>query len=49
MFRSSATIAARGVTVLMIEHVMQAVMSLCAHVYRVGGGAASSPKARRRR
>jgi branched-chain amino acid transport system ATP-binding protein len=31
-------IAARGVTVLMIEHVMQAVMSLCAHVYVLAEG-----------
>ena len=31
-------IAARGVTVLMIEHVMQAVMSLCAHVHVLAEG-----------
>ena len=27
-----------GVTILMIEHVMQAVMSLCDRVYRAGAG-----------
>ncbi len=32
------TIAALGVTVLMIEHVMQAVMSLCAHVHVLAEG-----------
>jgi branched-chain amino acid transport system ATP-binding protein len=31
-------IAAAGVTVLMIEHVMQAVMSLCAHIYVLAEG-----------
>jgi len=31
-------IAAEGVTVLMIEHVMQAVMSLCAHLYVLAQG-----------
>jgi branched-chain amino acid transport system ATP-binding protein len=31
-------VAASGVTVLMIEHVMQAVMSLCAHVYVLAEG-----------
>jgi len=31
-------IAAEGVTVLMIEHVMQAVMSLCAHLYVLAEG-----------
>jgi branched-chain amino acid transport system ATP-binding protein len=31
-------VAARGVTILMIEHVMQAVMSLCAHVYVLAEG-----------
>jgi branched-chain amino acid transport system ATP-binding protein len=31
-------IAAGGVTILMIEHVMQAVMSLCAHVYVLAEG-----------
>jgi branched-chain amino acid transport system ATP-binding protein len=31
-------IAAAGVTILMIEHVMQAVMSLCAHVYVLAEG-----------
>ncbi len=32
------TIGALGVTVLMIEHVMQAVMSLCAHVHVLAEG-----------
>ena len=31
-------IAARGITVLMIEHVMQAVMSLCSHVHVLADG-----------
>jgi branched-chain amino acid transport system ATP-binding protein len=31
-------IASRGVTILMIEHVMQAVMSLAGHVYVLAGG-----------
>ena len=31
-------IAARGITVLMIEHVMQAVMSLCGHVHVLAEG-----------
>ena len=31
-------IAARGITVLMIEHVMQAVMSLCTHVHVLAQG-----------
>ena len=31
-------IAARGITVLMIEHVMQAVMSLCTHVHVLAEG-----------
>jgi branched-chain amino acid transport system ATP-binding protein len=31
-------IASRGVTILMIEHVMQAVMSLAAHVFVLAEG-----------
>jgi branched-chain amino acid transport system ATP-binding protein len=31
-------IRAGGVTILMIEHVMQAVMSLCEHVHVLAGG-----------
>jgi branched-chain amino acid transport system ATP-binding protein len=31
-------IRAGGVTILMIEHVMQAVMSLCEHVHVISGG-----------
>jgi branched-chain amino acid transport system ATP-binding protein len=31
-------IRASGVTILMIEHVMQAVMSLCEHVHVLAGG-----------
>jgi branched-chain amino acid transport system ATP-binding protein len=31
-------IRAGGVTILMIEHVMQAVMSLCEHVHVIAGG-----------
>ena len=41
-------IANRGITIVMIEHVMQAVMSLAGHVF-VLSEAALSPKARRRR
>jgi branched-chain amino acid transport system ATP-binding protein len=33
-----SAIAARGITVLMIEHVMQAVMSLCSHVHVLAQG-----------
>jgi branched-chain amino acid transport system ATP-binding protein len=33
-----AAIAGRGVTVLMIEHVLQAVMNLCAHVFVLAEG-----------
>ncbi len=32
------SLAEAGVTILMIEHVMQAVMQLCAHVYVLGQG-----------
>ena len=38
----------RGITIVMIEHVMQAVMSLAEHVFVLSEGA-SSAKARRRR
>ncbi len=31
-------LCSRGVTILMVEHVMQAVMSLCAHVYVIAEG-----------
>ncbi|WP_338664756.1 ABC transporter ATP-binding protein [Pararoseomonas sp. SCSIO 73927] len=40
-------IRARGVTILMIEHVMQAVMNLCDHVHVLAGGrmiAAGAPR-----
>ena len=41
-------IRARGVAILMIEHVMQAVMGLCDHVHVLAGGrmiAAGTPRA----
>ena len=39
----------RGITIVMIEHVMQAVMSLAEHVFVLSEGPHHRAKARRRR